>query len=133
MRAIILIVVLLFGFAFPATADDIADAQAIIRSQAEALSRDDGDTAYSFAAPAIKGMFRDADSFMTMVRTGYAPVYRHKRFSFGSSKIVDGVVIQEVDIVDAEGNAWTARYTVERQTDGSLKITGCALMKATTA
>jgi hypothetical protein len=133
MRAAILIVVLLFGFAVPATADDIADAQGIIQSQAEALSRDDADAAYSFAAPAIKGMFRDADSFMTMVRAGYAPVYRNKRFSFGSSKTVDGVVMQEVDIVDADGGAWTARYTVERQRDGSLKITGCVLTKATTA
>jgi hypothetical protein len=78
-------------------------------------------------------MFRDADSFMTMVRAGYAPVYRHKQFSFGSSGTVDGVLTQQVDIVDADGMAWTARYTLERQSDGSLKITGCALTKATTA
>ena len=133
MRAALLIVALLFGLALPANADDTADAQTIIRAQADALSRDDAAAAFSFAAPAIKGMFPDADSFMTMVRAGYAPVYRHKRFSFGSSKTVDGVLIQEVDIVDAEGGAWTARYTLEHQADGSLKITGCTLIKATTA
>jgi len=28
------------------------------------------------------------------------------------------------------GEAWEARYTLERQPDGSLKITGCSLLKS---
>jgi hypothetical protein len=133
MRAIILIVALLIGFVAPAAADDIADAQAIIRSQTEAFGRDDATAAYSFAAPAIKGMFRDAGTFMTMVQTGYPPVYRHRSFEFGTSRTEDGVIVQTVQIVDQAGVAWDARYTLERQADGSLKITGCTLTKATTA
>ena len=37
---------------------------------------------------------------------------------------------QRVHIVDANGEAWEALYTLEQQPDGSLKITGCSLLKA---
>ena len=65
-----------------------------------------------------------------MVQRGYAPVYRHKTFEFGEAKVSDGVIAQRVHIIDAEGQAWEALYTLERQPDGSLKITGCSLLKA---
>jgi hypothetical protein len=35
-----------------------------------------------------------------------------------------------VHIVDENGTAWDALYTLERQVDGSFKITGCSLLKA---
>jgi hypothetical protein len=31
---------------------------------------------------------------------------------------------------DSDGEAWEARYTLERQPDGSLEITGCSLLRA---
>ncbi|MGY2437830.1 DUF4864 domain-containing protein [Escherichia coli] len=40
---------------------------------------------------------------------------------------------QLVYITDADGVAWEALYTLETQPDGSLKITGCTIRKATTA
>ncbi len=33
-------------------------------------------------------------------------------------------------IVDADGEAWDAMYTLEQEPDGSFKITGCSLLKA---
>jgi len=74
-------------------------------------------------------MFRTPEIFMYMVRNGYAPVYRHKSFEFGRATAADGKIVQEVDIVDAEGVAWVARYTLEQQTDGSFKISACVLTK----
>jgi hypothetical protein len=50
------------------------------------------------------------------VRNSYAPVYRHKSFEFG--------------IVDSDGVPWEALYTLEQQDDGSLKISGCMLIKS---
>jgi hypothetical protein len=44
--------------------------------------------------------------------------------------MADGIIAQKVDIVDADGVAWEALYTLQRQPDGSLKITGCSLLKA---
>jgi hypothetical protein len=131
MRAFILLAALLIGLASPArTADDIAAAQSVIRSQAEAFSRDDAAAAYSYAAPAIKGIFPQADIFMSMVQQGYAPVYRHKSFEFGEARVADGTIAQRVHIIDANGEAWEALYTLEQQPDGSPKITGCSLLKA---
>jgi hypothetical protein len=128
---ITLLLTLLLGLTAPAlAADDIATAQGVINSQAEAFSRDDAKTAYSYAAPAIREMFPQADIFMFMVQNSYAPVYRHKSFEFGEARLADDKVAQRVHIVDANGEAWEALYTLERQADGSLKIIGCVLLKA---
>jgi hypothetical protein len=131
MRALLLLVAILIGISAPTrAADDAATAQSVIRSQVEALGRDDAATAYSYAAPAIQEIFPQADFFMAMVRGSYAPVYRHKSFEFGEARVADGRIAQRVHIIDAEGVPWEALYTLERQPDGSLKITGCSLLKA---
>jgi hypothetical protein len=131
MRTLILLAALFIGFAVPVrAADDVAAAQTVIRAQAEAFGRDDAAAAYGYAAPAIKGLFPQADAFMDMVRNGYAPVYRHKSFEFGDGRVSDGTIAQQVHIIDADGVAWEALYTLEQQPDGSLKITGCSLLKA---
>lgn len=113
-----------------ALADDVAAAQGIIRAQEQAFVRDDATAAYSYAAPAIKEIFPAPDIFMSMVQNGYAPVYRHKSFEFGESKTEGNWIAQRVHIVDANGEAWEALYTLEQQADGSYKITGCSLLKA---
>jgi hypothetical protein len=130
MRAFVLLAAVLIGLAAPVrAADDVAAAQGVIRSQVEAFSRDDAAAAYSFAAPAIQNVFPQ-ETFMAMVRGSYAPVYRHKSFEFGEARIADGSIAQRVHIVDGDGVAWEALYTLERQPDGSLKISGCSLLKA---
>jgi hypothetical protein len=65
-----------------------------------------------------------------MVQSQYAPVYRHKSFEFGEARTEAGSVAQRVHIIDANGEAWEALYTLEQQADGSYKITGCTLLKA---
>jgi hypothetical protein len=131
MRALVLLTAFLLSLASPArAADDVAAAQTVIRSQVEALGRDDAATAYSFAAPAIRDMFPQADIFMDMVRRSYAPVYRHKSFEFGEARVSGGQIAQRVRIIDAEGVPWEALYTLEQQPDGSVKIIGCVLLKA---
>jgi Domain of unknown function (DUF4864) len=131
MRALILLVALLIGLASPAcAADDVATAQGVIRSQVEAFGRDDAEAAYSYAAPAIRDMFPQADIFLSMVQRSYAPVYRHRSFEFGEAQVSDGQIAQQVHIIDAAGEAWEALYTLERESDGSLKIIGCVLLRA---
>ena len=131
MRAFILMIAFLIGLAAPAcAADDVAAAQGVIRSQAEAFGRDDAAAAYSYAAPAIHGMFPQADIFLSMVQRSYAPVYRHRSFEFGEAQATGDQVAQRVHIIDANGEAWEALYTLEREPDGSLKISGCVLLKA---
>jgi hypothetical protein len=130
MRAIVLLLAVLLGLASPSRADDVSAAQSVIRAQEQAFSRDDAAAAYSHAAPEIKQLFPQPDIFMQMVRQGHAPVYRHKSFEFGEARSAGGRIAQRVHIVDDNGEAWEAMYTLEQQPDGSLKITGCSLLKA---
>jgi hypothetical protein len=130
MRAVVLLAAFLIGLASPASAaDDVAAAQGVIRSQVEALGRDDAAAAYSYAAPAIRDVFPQADIFMDMVRRSYAPVYRHKSFEFGEARASGGKIAQRVHIVDADGIPWEALYTLELEPDGSVKISGCVLLR----
>ena len=131
MRIAALLVALSFAFSpVTAIADDAATAQSVIRAQEQAFSRDDAGAAYSYAAPAIKQIFPEAGIFMSMVERAYAPVYRHKSFEFGDTKTEGNWIAQRVHIIDANGEAWEAMYTLEQQPDGSYKITGCSLLKA---
>jgi uncharacterized protein DUF4864 len=131
MRIMLPLVLLLSLLVGPAGAgDDASAAQNVIRAQEQAFARDDGAAAYAEAAPEIHAIFPNAEIFMTMVREGYPPVYRHKSFEFGASQIENGAIAQRVHIVDAEGQPWEALYTLQVQPDGSLKITGCSLLKA---
>ena len=136
MRTLILLLaIVIMALGSPANADDnAAIARSVIRSQDEAVSRDDATTAYSFAAPSIQSQYRTADLFMWMVREGYAPVFRHQHFEFGETRALEnGNLTQDVHIIDADGVAWEALYTLEQQTDGTWKINGCHLSKAVSA
>ena len=130
MRALVLLVVFLIGLGSPAFADDVAAAQSVIRAQEQAFGRGDATAAYSHAAPAIQQIFPQADIFLQMVQQASPPVYRHKSFEFGEARAAGGQIAQRVHIVDDNGEAWEALYTLEQQPDGSLKITGCSLLKA---
>lgn len=131
MRVLLMLLVLLGAptSALAVTDGDRAAAQDVIERQLQAFLGDDATTAYSFAAPSIKSLFPSEDIFMEMVRQGYAPVYRPRSHAFGELKETAAGLEQAVDIVDADGQEWTALYTLARQPDGTWKITGCYLLK----
>jgi Domain of unknown function (DUF4864) len=127
----ILAMVALAGGA-PAQSVSEADATSfrqIISDQIAAFNADDGPKAWSFASPSIQQLFPTPEVFMSMVRQGYQPVYRQKSFTFGEITDNDGRFIQHVTIVDANGKLWTALYTMQKQPDGTWKISGCALVE----
>jgi hypothetical protein len=130
MRAIVLLLALLLGLTASVRADDVSAAQSVIRAQEQAFGRDDAAAAYSHAAPEIKQLFPQPEIFLQMVQQAYPPVHRHKSFEFGEARAAGGRIAQRVHIVDDNGEAWEAMYTLEQQSDGSLKITGCSLLKA---
>ena len=130
MRVLVLLLALIFHWATPAFADDVSAAQNVIRAQEQAFSRDDAAAAYSHAAPEIRQIFPQADIFLQMVQQAYPPVYRHKSFEFGEARAAARPIAQRLHIVDANGETWEAMDTLEQQPDGSLKITGCSLLKA---
>lgn len=116
-------------YALPVQADDSSDIKAVVAAQLEAFKRNDGVAAYSYAAPNIRQMFPSAQIFMTMVEGGYAPVFRSSNAVFGEMKAEGSGFRQEVFLTDPNGQSHIASYTLERQPDGSLKITGCSIRK----
>lgn len=112
------------------TAADRAAMEDVIRRQIDAFRRDDGQAAFSFATPDIRRMFRTPEIFMSMVRQGYAPVYRPREVEFRDVIERDGAVVQRVYLVGPDGTPVIALYTMERQSDGIWKIGGCTLLKS---
>jgi hypothetical protein len=106
---------------------DARAVRAVIEAQLDAFQHDDGERAFSYAAPGIRETFRTAENFMEMVRTQYAVVYRPSRVQFEDALIVQGEVVQPVRFTDALGQLWLAIYPMERAADGVWSINGCYL------
>ena len=109
---------------------DRAAVQAVIQSQLAAFQRNDGAAAFSYAAPAIQQKFGDAESFMTMVRSGYAAVHRPQEVEMREIRAAGDALLQEVLFVGPDGQPVLAVYRMERQADGSWRIAGVVLIAA---
>ena len=105
-------------------------AHEVIANQIEAFRSEDGERAYSYAAPGVKRYFPSAGAFMAMVRSGYKPVYAPQSYSFGRYGERDDTLLQEVLITGPEGREWAALYTLQRQEDGSVLITSVRLARS---
>ena len=112
-------------------ADDTSAIQQVISEQLDAFQRDDGAQAFSYASPGIRRMFGNADNFMRMVRQGYPSVYRPQSFEFREVVEIEGRLVQEVLFVGPTGQVEIASYLMERQPDGSWRINGVVMRKAT--
>ena len=131
LQSLVLATVLSLSFAPFAQADDAGDIKTVISGQLQAFKAGDGNAAYFYAAPNIKQMFPSQAAFMAMVEGGYAPVFRSSNAVFGKMAPEGKGFRQEVYLTDKSGQSYIASYTLERQPDGSLKITSCAIRKGT--
>ena len=124
-----LLFVLLLVPARAETADQSAF-QAVISGQLEAFKKDDGQAAYSFAAPIVKGIFPSAEIFMGMVKRGYEPIYKNTKYVFSDLKTDSlGRPAQHVIITASDGKRYEAVYAMQQQPDGSWKIAGVQMVE----
>ena len=136
MRTTLATLLLLIGFGCPVWAEgslspqDQAAIQATITSQLQAFQHDDAAGAFGYAAPSTQGVFGTPDNFLDMVRRGYPPVYRPHSVEFSALGDVDGQIMQNVELVGPDGLPYTARYTMEREADGSWRIIACELLQS---
>ena len=103
----------------------------VIEAQLEAFAADDAERAFSYASPAIRAQFGDANTFMGMVRGGYPMVLRPAAVSFFQARTVDGAdttVSQPVQLRDRGGRLWLATYVLERQAGVGWRINGCVVV-----
>jgi hypothetical protein len=131
----VLAVVLLAFISMAAIAQSISETeksefQRIISAQISAFRADDGPTAYSFAAPVVRNIFPTPEIFMSMVKRGYSPVYRPQSFSF-TEALIDpmGRPTQKMLVVGPNGKTYEALYSMEKQPDGTWRISGCTLLE----
>ena len=112
---------LAIGLATSAQADDVQD---VISQQLEAFKADDFATAFSFASPAIKGIFGTPERFGMMVRQGYPMVWRPADVQFIGQETRDPLVYQRVMIRDADGTFHALEYEMIPTSEGSWQING---------
>ena len=112
------------------SAGDSAAIRSTIERQVDAFRADDGERAFGFADGSIRAMFGDAATFMAMVRTGYAMIYRPRAWAFGEAGPQDGDVAQVVEFDGLDGSSAAAVYVMRRQPDGSFRIAGVYLLRS---
>jgi len=129
---------LLLGLMTPSWAEDMSRAdqaaiQDVIARQIEAFRQDDGSTAFGFASPSIQDQFGNPDRFLDMVRRAYPAVHRPRVFDFTGLLTGDGTVVQQVELIGPNGEAELALYSMERDTVGLWRISGCVLVRSARA
>jgi hypothetical protein len=101
--------------------------QTVISRQLAALRAGDGDRAFGYASPGIRAQFGDAQTFIAMVRAGYAPLLAARYTEFLEGAVIDGVVIQPLRLIAPDNTVLVALYTLEKQPKGGWRISGCSL------
>lgn len=125
-----LVLLLLTGSMSATRADTATEIQTVIADQLDAFGKDDDTRAYDHAAEVIKRIFPSKSIFMEMVRTGYPPIYRAKSWSFSEPTPLENGYSQIVRLTDEQGRQWNALYTLERDSTGEWKITGCRILRS---
>jgi len=93
--------------------------EGVIADQITALQADDFVTAFTFASPNIKGIFRTPENFGAMVAQGYPMVYR--------PDAVQMLELQRVMITDQAGRTHLLDYMMIETPDG-WQINGVQLL-----
>ena len=134
LRSILAVVLLAFmsvaAFAQSISETEKTEFQRIIAAQISAFRADDGPRAYSFAAPVVRNIFPTPEIFMSMVKRGYPQVYRPQSFNF-TEALIDpmGRPAQKMLVVGPDGKTYEALYSMEKQPDGTWRISGCTLLE----
>ena len=132
MTRALLLVLLSLSLAASAVEPRIAETdaraiRAVVQGQLDALARNDGTKAFSYASPGIKAQFGIPEVFMAMVREGYAVMLRPAAIRFLAPAIEARQTIQLVRLTGDDGRVWVARYVLEKQKNGVWRIGGCSL------
>ena len=122
------------AISLPAHAGNLSAAEeksirAVVEGQLAAFAKDDANKAFSFAAPNVREALGSAANFMSMVRSDYPVVYRPASVAFLKAEGNQGGVTQPVQMVDTNGSAWLAVYSLQKQKDKSWLITGCSVVE----
>ncbi len=128
MKTLALAAALWLGMAMGAVAQQ-DDIRQTIRSQLDAFKSDDVATAYNYASPSIKNVFRNPEVFGHMVQHGYPMVWRHGAVVFLELEERDDRMFQPVMIEDTSGKVHVLEYKMIRIED-AWQIDGVRLLES---
>ena len=103
--------------------------QSTITAQIEAFRASDFETAFTYASPSIKQMFRTPANFGSMVVTGYPMVVNPAMVEMQDLRTVAGALWQRVRVTDQKGQAFLLDYQMIEGPDGWV-INAVQLQKA---
>ncbi|SCM65970.1 DUF4864 domain-containing protein [Donghicola eburneus] len=126
MKTLTLAAALWLGLAMGAVAQS-DDIRQTIRSQLDAFKSDDFATAYDYASPTIKNVFRNPEMFGHMVQHGYPMVWRPGAVVFLDIEERDGRIFQPVMIEDRSGKVHVLEYKMI-QIENEWQIDGVRLL-----
>lgn len=131
MRRFLSGLIITLAFATAAVAQEVQpenkDIESVIQNQLDAFLADDVNTAFTFAAPNIKGMFGSAENFGRMVQNGYPMVWRPGDVRFLELRRFPGGLFQRVEIIDQSGQAHWLDYRMS-QTENGWQISGVQIL-----
>lgn len=128
MTRVMMAVALWLGLVVAAPAQN-REIEAVIGNQIEAFKADDFVTAFTFASPTIRQVFRTPETFGQMVRQGYPMVWRPSELRFLDLREVAGTLWQRVQITDAEGRVHLLDYQMV-ETEIGWKINAVQILQA---
>jgi hypothetical protein len=100
----------------------------VIHRQIDAFRRDDAQGAFALVSPGVQRAFGTPERFLNAVRASYRAVYRPASVSFLDLLVIDGEVVQQLQVTDGAGAVWVAYYAMQRQRDGTWRTNGCHLV-----
>lgn len=106
-----------------------ADIEDVINRQMDAFKADDFSTAFTFASPNIRNMFRTPENFGRMVAQGYPMVWRPAEIEYLDLREEGGSLKQTIRIVDQKGGVHLLDYSMIETPDG-WKINGVQILQA---
>lgn len=131
------LVIIVLGLGFAAThkamaaeEQDRSASQAVIEAQLKAFQNDDAPSAFKLASPSVQRLFRDPNTFVTMVKRDYSVVYRPSSVQFVKFQSQGPRVIHAVQMVDQNMVLWNVYYLLEKFPKGEWRISSCDIEKA---
>lgn len=99
----------------------------VISVQLAALKADDGERAFAQASPEIRKQFGTAEAFLSMVKSSYYPLYRPRATEFLEPAVIEGQILQPLQVVAEDGAVVVAIYSMVKGADKQWKINGCQI------
>jgi len=105
--------------------------RAVVEDQRAAFAAGDARRAFAYASPGIRERFVDAGTFLAMVRQSYSPLIEARDAQLLDGAVVDGRVIQPLQLVMPDDTVLVALYRMERQPGGAWRVAACLIAPST--